>query len=204
MERVAVFIDYENAHRGGHGRFGGVGQPKHETVIDPLKIAERLIEKRRGEGDLVGTHVYRGRPLPMFQPEATSANDILATSWQRDGVHVTRRDLKYVTEDDGSWRAQEKGIDVALAIGVIEQAMNGSFDTAIVFSNDTDQLPTLELLFHTLEPRVEIACWATAKPLWFPDGLRAHPPRRLPYCHFLNEADFLACRDYRAAAGAGS
>lgn len=201
MQRVAVFIDYENAHRGGHGRFGEVGQPKHETVLDPLKLAQRIIDKRRTESELVGVHVFRGRPLPMFQPEATSANDILAVAWERDGVKVIRRDLKYVTEDDGSWRAQEKGIDVALAIGVVEAAMNGDFDVVVIFSNDTDQLPTLELVFHKLKPQVEIACWATAKPLWFPEGLRATPPRRLPYCHFLNEDDFTECRDYRAARG---
>jgi len=63
-------------------------------------------------------------------------------AWERDGVKVVRRDLKYVTEDDGSWRAQEKGIDVALAIGVVEAAMNGNFDIVVIFSNDTDQLPT--------------------------------------------------------------
>jgi len=148
----------------------------------------------------VGVHVFRGRPLPMFQPEATSANDVLAVAWERDGVHVVRRDLKYVTEDDGSWRAQEKGIDVALAIGVVGAAINGDFDVVVIFSNDTDQLPTLELVFHKLPPQVEIACWATAKPLWFPEGLRATPPRRLPFCHFLNEGDFLACRDYRAGS----
>ncbi len=78
--------------------------------------------------------------------------------------------------------------------------MNEDFDAVVVFSNDTDQLPTLELVFHQLRPQVKIACWATAKPLWFPGGLRARPPRRLPYCHFLNEDDFLACRDYRAAS----
>lgn len=204
MDRVAVFIDYENAHRGGHGRFAGVGQQMYETVLDPLKVANRVLAMRRGGGELVGVHVYRGRPLPMFQPEATSANDILAAAWEKDGVHVTRRDLKYITDDDGIWRAQEKGIDVALAIGVIEAAMNGDFDTAVVFSNDTDQLPTLELLFNKLEPRVEIACWVTAKPLWFPEGLRARPPRRLPYCHFLTETDFLECRDYRAAVPRGA
>lgn len=110
-----------------------------------MKTSKRIVHKRRDESELVGVHVFRGRPLPMFQPEATSANDILAVAWERDGVHVVRRDLKYVTEDDGSWRAPEKGIDVALAIGVIEAAMNGEFDVVVIFSNDTDQLPTLEL-----------------------------------------------------------
>jgi hypothetical protein len=36
MERVAVFIDYDYAHRRGHGHFGGVGESKYATVIDPL------------------------------------------------------------------------------------------------------------------------------------------------------------------------
>jgi len=197
MERVSIFIDYENMHRVGHGLFAGVGQPNHETVLDPLKVARRILERRRPGGDLAGVHVYRGRPLPQFQPQATSANDILATAWARDGVEVVRRDLRYTVEDDGRWRAEEKGIDVALAVGVVEGAMSGHFDVAVIFSNDTDQLPALELVFHKLEPRIEIACWSSAKPLWFPDLLRAYPPRRLPFCHFLSEQDFLDCRDYR-------
>jgi uncharacterized LabA/DUF88 family protein len=198
VDRLAVFIDYENAHRVGHGLFAGVGQPKHETVLDPTKVAQRIVERRRYESDLVAVHVYRGRPLPQFQPEARSANDMLADGWDRDGVHVVRRDLKYTVEDDGlTWRAQEKGIDVALAVGVVEGAMNGDFDVAVMFTNDTDQLPTLELVFHRLGPSIETACWSSAKPLWFPDMLRADPPRRMPFCHFLSEQDFFDCRDYR-------
>ncbi len=57
---------------------GGKTQVKHETVLDPLKLAKRITDKRRDDSELVGFHVFRGRPLPMFQPEATSANDILA------------------------------------------------------------------------------------------------------------------------------
>lgn len=197
MDRVAVFIDYENMHRVGHGLFGGVGQPKHQTVLDPLEVARRILKGRAYDSRLTGVHVYRGRPLPQFQPQATSANDLLAAAWTRDGIHVVRRDLRYVFDDQGGWTAQEKGIDVALAIGVVEGAMNGDFDVAVVFSNDTDQLPALELVFHRLEPRLEIACWSAAKPLWFPDMLRANPPRRLPFCHFLGERDFLECRDFR-------
>lgn len=73
--------------------------------------------------------------------------------------------------------------------------MGGRIDVAVIFSNDTDQLPTLELLFHKLDLRVEIACWRGAKPLWFPEMLAENPPRRLPYCHFLNADDFHDCVD---------
>ncbi len=50
-------------------------------MLDPLKLAQRIIDKRRDDSELVGVHVFRGRPLPMFQPEATSANDILAVAF---------------------------------------------------------------------------------------------------------------------------
>ncbi|MGI8679999.1 MAG: hypothetical protein ACR2LX_15220 [Jatrophihabitans sp.] len=90
---------------------------------------------------------------------------------------------------------------MALAIGAIAAAMDGRFDVAVIFSNDTDQLPTLELLFHKLPPKVELACWSGAKPLWFPEMLRAEPSRKLPYCHFLSETDFNECRDNRAVLG---
>lgn len=200
-ERVAVFFDYENMHRTGHSLYTNYGTPLYNTVVDPRALAERIVERRRFASELADVHVFRGRPLPQFQPEARSANDQLTDAWETDGVHVVRRDLKYVISDDGSWRAEEKGIDVALAIGAIEAAMDGRFDVAVIFSNDTDQLPTLELLFHKLSPKVEIACWGGAKPLWFPEMLRAVPSRKLPYCHFLSETDFNECRDYRVALG---
>jgi uncharacterized LabA/DUF88 family protein len=199
-ERVAVFIDYENVHRTGHERFAPAGMPLYETVVNPLMLAERIVSRRRVESELVGVHVYRGRPLPQFQPKACSANDQLAAAWKASGADVVRRDLRYVVETDGSWRSQEKGIDVALALGIVEHALSDEFDVAVVFSNDTDQLPTLELAFHRLTPKVEVACWSSAKPLWFPDLLRQDPPRRLPYCHFLSETDFNQCRDERGTS----
>jgi hypothetical protein len=194
--RVCVFIDYENMHRVGHNQFAKVGQPLHETVLDPLQIAQRLVARRKMPSVLAGVYAYRGRPLPQFQPRPTSANDLLARAWAGDGVRVVRRDLKYSFDDEGNWSAQEKGIDVALAVGVVEAAMSDVCDVAIVFSNDTDQLPALELIFHKTQTSLEIACWQTAKPLWFPEMLRERPPRRLPFCHFLTEEDFLAARDH--------
>ncbi|CDJ99192.1 conserved hypothetical protein [Microbacterium sp. C448] len=198
-DRVAVFIDYENAHRTGHGLFGGVGQPKYETVLDPLKVAEALVSKRRFAGELTDVWVFRGRPVPEHQPKPASSNDLQAEAWSEDErVHVIRRDLKYDFWDDGTFTAREKGIDVALAVGLTEGALDGAFDVAIVFSGDTDLLPALELVFRRHLAKLEIATWSGAKPLWFADFLRQTPPRHLPFCHFLNEADFLALRDYSA------
>lgn len=200
MDRVAVFLDYENVHRTGHGQYASIGQPKHETVVDPVQIAEVVVSKRRREGELTDIFVYRGRPVPEYQPKAASANDIQAGSWESDPrVHLVRRDLKYEDNDDGSFTAREKGIDVALAVGLTSGALDQKFDVAIVFTTDTDLLPALELVFHRRLVSLEIAAWSGSKPLWFPEFLREDPRRLLPYCHFLGESDFLAARDYCAS-----
>ncbi len=201
VDRVAVFLDYENVHRTGHGQYAGVGQQRYETVVDPLAVAERIIAKRRRPSELTDIWVFRGRPVPEYQPRPASANDIQAKTWGADArVHMVRRDLKYDWNDDGTFTAREKGVDVALAVGLTEGALDHAFDVGVVFSGDTDLLPALELVFRRKLINLEIAAWSGQKPLWFPEMLRERPPRHLPYCHFLDEADFLTCRDYSDAS----
>lgn len=194
--RVAVFLDYENVHRTGHQQFATYGVPVYSTAVDPIKVATRLIAKRRFECELSAVWVYRGRPVPEHQPTPASANDVQADAWSADPrVHLVRRDLKYELQEDGTFTAREKGIDVALAVGLVEGALENAFDVAIVFSGDTDLLPALELVFRKTDASLEIAAWSGQKPLWFPEMLRQNPPRRLPYCHFLSADDFEDCRD---------
>jgi uncharacterized LabA/DUF88 family protein len=198
VDRVAVFLDYENVHRTGHESFADVGTPTYETVVNPVKIAERLIAKRRGANELVAVHVFRGRPVPEFQPKPASANDIQAVAWSADQrVHLVRRDLKYERDHD-KFTAREKGIDVALAVALVQTAMLREYDAAIIFSGDTDLLPAIELAYRRTEPKIEIACWSSATPLWFSEGLKMAPPKRFPFCHFLSAQDFLECRDHSA------
>jgi uncharacterized LabA/DUF88 family protein len=202
MQRVAVFFDYENVHRVGHGLYTNHGTEKHTTVVDPVKLAERIVDKRKFPSELTQIQVFRGRPVPAHQAKAASANDIQAAAWAQDKrVVVTRRDLRYDFDQNNptSFTAREKGIDVALAIGIVDGALRNAFDVAIVFTCDTDIMPALELAFAKTTPSIEIACWQGRKPLWFPEGLRLNPPKRFPYCHFLKEQDFIDCRDYSAA-----
>lgn len=200
MERVAVFLDYENVHRTGHQLYASVGQPKYDTVVDPVKIAEVVVAKRRTAGELTSIRVFRGRPVPEFQAKPASANDLQAAAWVLDSrVQLKRRDLKYEFDADRKWvSAREKGIDVALAVSLVEGSLKEQFDVAIVFSCDTDLLPAVELAYRDTAAHIEVACWSGSKPLWFPEGLRMSPPRRMPYCHFLSQQDFLDCRDYSA------
>lgn len=156
--RVAVFIDYENVHRTGHGRFAQLGENLYDTVVNPLLLAQLIVDRRSLPCELVRVAVFRGRPVPQHQPKPASANDIQAQAWAADArVSVTCRDLKYDFAADGTFTVREKGIDVALAVALTEGALDDTFDSAVVFSGDTDLLPALELVFNRQSARVEIA-----------------------------------------------
>jgi hypothetical protein len=138
--------------------------------------------------------VFRGRPNPEHHARITAANDAQTAAWVRDSrVEVHRRDLNYRGWPEHPPR--EKGVDVSLAVNLIEGSLLGQFEVAIVFTGDTDLLPAIEVAFKRTQAQIEIAAWSGARPLWFPDGLSRRPPVRLPYCHFLGRDDFEAVRD---------
>jgi len=200
-DSVAVFIDYQNAHLTAHGLFASYGTRPEVSLIHPLRVAGRIVSKRRRASELTSVRVFRGRPNPEHHPTPTAANDAQTAAWQRDRrVRVIRRDLNYRGWPEHPPR--EKGVDVALAINLVESAMLAEFDAAVVFTCDTDILPAVEMAFRRTEPNIEVACWIGAKPLWFPQALAQNPRRYLPYCHFLNESDFDAVRDRTDYLGA--
>lgn len=115
-------------------------------------------------------------------------------AWKPGGVEVVTRDLRY----PGDWpksKAEEKGIDVALAIDAVSMAINGQLDVAILATTDTDQRPVLEA-FHGLPmekpPIIEVATWTSPK---FSKKLqvKAHHV----WSHFLDDAAYRKVRDSR-------
>jgi len=100
---------------------------------------------------------------------------------------VVRRQLRYPK----AWPAepaQEKGIDVALAVDFVRLACEDAYDVGVLFSRDTDLVPALESV-RDLGAHVEVASWKGASRLRFPDS-------QLPRCHYLDADDCAACRDY--------
>lgn len=100
---------------------------------------------------------------------------------------VVRRPLRYPFDWPIS-RAQEKGIDVALAVDVVAMAMRKEYDAAIVVSSDTDLMPAIETVYNGRLGHIELATWAGAKRLRFPNT-------QLPWCHFISEAEFHSIED---------
>jgi NYN domain len=108
--------------------------------------------------------------------------------WERSPLITTVvRPLRY----PGDWPdapAQEKGIDVALAIDFLRLAIEQAYDVGILFSLDTDLVPALEMVSTLKLARVEVAAWAKAFRLRLPGTT-------LPWCHHLSRADYLTVAD---------
>jgi uncharacterized LabA/DUF88 family protein len=102
-------------------------------------------------------------------------------------VTVVRRPLRY-PHDWPVTPAIEKGIDVALAVDMVRMAASKEFDAAILFSSDTDLMPAIETIMDLRLGHVEIATWAGAKRL-------RRPNTQLPFCHYVNAADYATLRD---------
>ena len=97
-DRVVVFIDYQNVHGWTRRVFLPVNAHPADGHVDPLRVAQFLVRRRRRRraSALEGVRVYRGRPSPDHQPRAAAANDRQTAGWQRSGaVTVIRRPLRY-------------------------------------------------------------------------------------------------------------
>ena len=195
-ERIGVFIDYENTRRNAAYAFLGYGAPRHAGVIDPVALAEAICRKRTRPSTLGKVFVYRGRPSTQHQPVPASYFDRHASQWSSSNLcEMKSRDLKYRFHDDGSFTAQEKGIDVWLATDLIASSIAGSFDAVVVVSTDTDLLPAVEYVLRDTPTHIEIASWSGegCYPLYF----RGQSGRRkIPYCHYLSKELFeQICQD---------
>lgn len=193
--RVVVFVDYQNAYHRARELFHSPSAEPTAGQIDPLRLAELLVSRSPFERELAEVRVYRGQPDPTRQPRAYAANSKQIAAWERSSpkVKATTRPLRYPR----NWptdRAQEKGIDVALALDVVMMAMRDEYDVAIVMSTDTDLRPALEAvraIGGSPFPRVEVAAWSSPA---------AHSSRLSVagaklWCHWLSEKDYRAVAD---------
>lgn len=135
IDKVVVFVDYQNAHHGALRAFWPANTSPSLGHINPRGLGELLVTKRAANGlpsDLADVRVYRGQPDAELQPESSSANNQQADSWSRLGkVTVIRRPLRYPRK----WPvepAQEKGVDVQLAVDFVRLAIEKADDVGVL------------------------------------------------------------------------
>src|SRR5450759_4172032 len=144
-DRVIVFSDAQNVYKGARDAFGArnaEGKIQELSIfgqIHPMKLGQ-LICDRPPPGDtrsLTEVRVYTGRPDSTKDPKGYGANLAQCWAWEKAGVNVTWRTLRY-PRDWPTVKPEEKGIDVALAIDVVRLAIDGQYDVGIICSTDSD------------------------------------------------------------------
>jgi uncharacterized LabA/DUF88 family protein len=189
MDRVAVFLDYQNVYKGARDVFFASSGPASCGNVWPLQLGKLLLSKTLREGELVAVHVYRGLPDANREPRGNTAARRQQVAHEAAGqglVLYHHRPLRYPR----GWpnvKAQEKGVDVALAMDFASMA-GRDYDLGILFSTDTDLRPALEAVMALPKPypRCAVAAWQSQA---------AHSPRlSIPgaqiWCYWLNRSDF--------------
>lgn len=190
MDRVAVFIDYQNVHLTAYEKFAPFGVELETSHINPAKLGQLIVDRRPYESTLIDVRVYRGLPSIERQRTAAMANERQADAWQRQTVtSVYRRPLRYPFDWPNS-SAQEKGVDVALAIDFVRLASEKCYNVGILFSRDTDLVPCLETVFDLRLAHIEVASWEGCGRLRLPGGNGS-----ALWCHWLTHDDYKTVMD---------
>ena len=193
--RLALFIDAQNAYRRARERFFPNPQSGVDGQFDPVKLGQ-LIASKGGPGgatcSLSDVRIYSGRPDPNRDARTHAAHMRQSNQWVVNGATVITHGLRYPP----NWPtdpAQEKGIDVALAIDFVRLAIIGAYDVGVMMSTDTDLVPALRFVYD-YNPDViyaNVAAWGVPT-----DSRRLRlPPGNKPWCHWLDQADYNAVAD---------
>jgi len=198
---LCVLIDYQNIHLTARDVFAPPGTRAEDTVVHPLAFAEKLVEIRAAsqqvsaqkQARLQSVRVYRGAPSNRHEPVLYSVTQRQSAFWSRDQrVIMTSRTLRY----PGNWgsatsseRPREKGIDVLLALDLVDLAAAGTYDVVVLATHDTDLEPAIDRALSKRRAKVETAGWQGAR--------RLKPQGQSVWHTFLSACDYVAVRDRR-------
>lgn len=177
MRRAAVFIDWQNCYHCAREAFHDELAPSRCGNVRPKAFSEMLVEKGESGDRLVHIGIYRGEPDPRKDPRTHAAHTRQRQAWLDECgselLRVRTRALRYPPGRPLS-DAEEKGVDVQLAIDAMVMALHGEYDLAVLASADTDLLPAVEGLLALKEkhgkPDIAVVGWAgTSQHLNAPD-----------------------------------
>lgn len=162
---VAVFMDWQNVYHAARRAFGwDNGYPNEYGVFSPYRLARILAagNGRGKDGHLVSVEVHRGIPASSKDPTGFGANRRQASVWERESSGIVKpklRPLRY-PRDWPQAAPEEKGVDVGLALGLVEALTLKHCTVAILFSTDTDLIPAIDTAARLRGPHcIETAAW---------------------------------------------
>ena len=136
--RTLVLIDGQNLYRLAKRAFGP-GWPYHWPSYDVVKLAHALASTTSGR-TVSAIRFYTGVPHQSQDARWHKFWNNKLRALQRQGVYVYRGRLRADGQD-----IQEKGVDVSLALDLVQAAHQQSYDHAIIVSQDSDLAPAVAL-----------------------------------------------------------
>jgi uncharacterized LabA/DUF88 family protein len=194
--RVTVFIDEANVFEDAQRAFSS-HDPQISGRIKPMRYGNMLVSRDvlgcSGDRVLQEVRVYAGQPSNAKDSKAYSAHRRQVAAWERAGVTVIARPLRYPHGFPAA-RPVQKGVDVHLALDIVTMAIRREYDVGIIASADTDLRPAVEACADLPEgcPIIEVAAWRHEK-----YASRLSVPGRHVWCHFLDRDDYLSVADHR-------
>lgn len=187
-KKLVVFIDAQNVYRSARDAFFEENASHIYGQFDPMEFGNLICARSpfgssKDVRELSEVRIYTGRPNPSRDSKTYGAHRKQCSEWERKGALVIPRSLRY----PGNWPAtpaQEKGVDVAMAIDFVVMAIEHKYDVGVIASTDTDLKPAIEYVLSKDSPSVEVVAW------------RGKTKNRLSikgkhlWCHFLSEDDY--------------
>lgn len=184
-KKVVTFFDGQNLYKAAEEAFE-VRFPDY----DPLLLSTKICQQR-DDWSLHEIRFYTGIP-PKDRDEFWHG------FWARklaqmgkQGIVVFKRHLRYRRKEIhfghggsiGAEIAQEKGIDVRIAIDVIRLALHGVYDVAVIFSQDQDLSEVAD----------EIRSIAAERERWIKicSAFPVSPRRSKNNCRGINKTDWI-------------
>ena len=193
--RVQAFVDGQNLFYAVRNHFG-YAFPNY----DVKKLAE-AVTSMEGDRVLSKVHFYTGLHARAEEPFWHEFWSKKMLAMQHAGVEVVHRRLKYaditVPLPGGGTkvirRGREKGIDIRLALDLVRLARRKEYDTAIIFSQDTDLQEAVE---EAYEIRRELGTWLKIE-CAFPSGGSGQKPRGISKTQWrvIDKATYDLCID---------
>ena len=190
-----VFIDGQNLFHGAKSAWGTAHSPAtriYYPSYDVEKLAQALVA-RFPHWTLGEVRFYTGVPHSAMGP----SEKYWYGFWMNKLRYMRSRGI-YVYRGHINSGGQEKGVDVSLALDLVQATHERRYEAAIIVSQDSDFGPAVRLAKQVAKDQGRVLEFASA----FPVGPGTTYRRGIPGTHWvpIDQATYDACldpRDYR-------
>ncbi len=139
--RTIVFIDGQNLYHLAKTAWAATGLARYTwPSYDAWRISEELVARVPGR-TLTEVRFYTGVPEPGWPPDS---NKFWHGFWTNKLRAMTNQGI-YVYKGRISRSGQEKGVDVALGLDVVQLTHEQRYDCGVIVSQDWDFGPAISL-----------------------------------------------------------